>query len=458
MVRRSASVAVLVAVLGAGCARRAPAPPPNVVLVTLDTVRADHLSAYGYGVRTSPRLEALAREATLYRRAYSAAPWTIPSHASLFTGKFPFEHGAHSFPVDRPDVSNVYPLDAAHLTLAEALRAGGYHTAAFVANAGYLAPRWGLNQGFDTYLARQVYAAELNKPVRRFLRREAREPFFLFVNYMDAHRPYNSAPRPGLLPRPVVPPDDGRLLVELYKRVMPAAAAPPPELVQQVVDQYDTALANLDEELGRLIDRLRELGMYERTLIVITSDHGEYFGEHALVEHSKDVYQPALHVPLVIKAPGQQEGREEWGPVSSVDLPRQVLAHLPRESFGERERDFPYAPGNHPLLAENYYTRAKDLVGQPWSARFRRVRAALFEGPFKLIRSSDGRHELYELERDPREARDLFAADVVTARRLLGALERFERGRPRFRHGPPPSLAAPSAEERETLRALGYID
>ena len=130
----------------AACAR---APrEPNVVLITLDTVRADHLSAYGYAVQTSPRLAGLARQATLYRRALASSPWTLPAHASLFTGRHVFEHGAHDFKVTEDIPDNAYPLGAEQLTLAEALKAEGYETVAVVANAGYLAKRYGLDQGF----------------------------------------------------------------------------------------------------------------------------------------------------------------------------------------------------------------------------------------------------------------------------------------------------------------------
>ncbi len=458
LTRRLGGAAALLALcVGSGCARRTEAPP-NVLLVTLDTVRADHLSTYGYPVATSPRLEGLARHATRYQRALATSPWTIPTHASLFTGKFPFEHGAITFKVDRPDARNAYPLPNEHVTLAEALQGNGYQTAAFVANGGYLAPRWGFNQGFQSYLTRQVWAAELNKPIKRWLRREAREPFFLFVNYIDAHRPYNSVPRPGLLPRAVTPPDQGRLLTQLCEQVLPARGPVPDELRQRVVDQYDTALANLDEQLGELLDRLVELGLYDRTLIVVTSDHGEYFGEHHLVEHSKDIYEAALRVPLLVKLPGQRTGREDGTAVSSVDVPRLILEALPGEGPRARLADFPYRPGSHPLLAENEFTRAKDLVGRPWSWRFDRIRAAFYDGPWKALRSSDGRHELYQLERDPAEAHDLASAEAARLRQMLTALERFEGSRPRYRHAALPQLAEPDAEEREQLRSLGYLD
>lgn len=452
---------VTLALLAVGCGRAVQeeptrrAPTPNVLLVTLDTVRADHLSAYGYPVATTPRLAALAREATLYERALSSAPWTIPAHASLFTGKHPFEHGAHDFEVKDPEASNVHPLDARHLTLAEALKAAGYSTQAFVANAGYLAPRWQLDQGFDSYRVGRAPASELSRRALKWLGGAGEQPFFLFVNYMDAHRPYNAVPRPGLLPRPVAP-DRGRALQDLYQRVMAPRGPVPRELVQRVTDQYDTAIANLDEGLGLLLDGLRRLGLYERTLIVITSDHGEYLGEHQLVEHSKDLYQPVLWVPLVVKEPGVTKGRVERTPISSVDVPRLILSKLPHERVGSVLPSFPYEPGNHPLLAECYYTRAKDLVGKPWSSRFQRVRTALFDWPFKYIASSDGRHELFQLEADPAESSDLLARERGEAERLARSLQAFTAAHPRWQARDTPAPA--DADEREELRALGYVD
>ncbi|MCZ6816562.1 MAG: sulfatase, partial [Planctomycetota bacterium] len=280
---------------------------PNVILITLDTLRADHLGCYGYDRPTSPRIDAFAETATLYRRGYATSPWTVPTHGSLFTGKFPYEHGAHSFKVDRP-VMNVNRLPLEHLTLAEALKSEGYQTGAFIANNGYLTAGSQFNQGFDTYHVERVYADTLNERIFAWLDARRDKRFFIFINHIDTHRPYNTAPRPGITDRPVVR-DQGQLLDRLYAAVMPGTGPIPSDLVARVTDQYDTAVANVDAAIGSLLDKLESMGIYDRTLIVLTSDHGEYIGEHHLVEHSKDVYQEVLWVPLIVKGVGQTSGK-----------------------------------------------------------------------------------------------------------------------------------------------------
>ena len=199
----------LAAAAGLACS---PAPPParGVVLVTIDTLRADHLGCYGYARNTSPSLDALAERATVYTRAMASSPWTLPTHASLFTGLAPFEHGARTF-LDASGRSLANPLDSAHLTLAEALRAEGFATAAFVANTGYLHPRHQLDRGFEVYEVRDESAMSMLPRIFEWLDEKAGGAFFLFVNFMDAHRPYNTTPRPEALPPP--PDRDGSWFV-----------------------------------------------------------------------------------------------------------------------------------------------------------------------------------------------------------------------------------------------------
>lgn len=438
-------------------AEPAPRPPPNLLLIVLDTLRADHLGCYGYARNTSPRIDALASGATLYRRAVATAPWTVPTHASLFTGMFPFEHGAHTYKGSAPaDV--IHPLHESHVTLAEVLRNEGYTTAAFVANAGYLDPWFQLNQGFDTYQVKYVWSPAVNQRAFEWLDRNGDEPFFLFLNYMDTHRVYNTTPRPGFLETPAVR-DRGALLDALIDRVLPAEELLPEDLARRVIDQYDTAVANVDEAVGALLDKLVAMGLYEQTMIVLTSDHGEYFGEHHLVEHSKDIYQPALEVPLIIKAPGQRTGSIDDGLVSSVDVPRLVLSQFPTELSAKCAGLFPNAPGNHAVVSENYFTRAKDLYNKRWGHRFNRIRTAIYEWPYKYIRSSDGRHELYNLPDDPAELNNLLAAEPQIAARLAARLETFQSRR-RSAGGSVGTTSAPAEPDEELLdrlRSLGYI-
>jgi len=214
---RSLPSLALVSVSLLACApdRRADAPP-NVVLLVLDTVRSDHLGCYGYGRPTSPGIDAFARGATRYTRSLSAAPWTVPTHASLFTGKAPLAHGAHTIKIEARGHPDVRPLDDDALTLAEVFAAEGYDTAAFAANTAFLARQWKLDQGFQTYHLERVRADALNRSVFAWLDAHGDEPFFLFVNYIDAHRPYDTRPRRGFLDPPAS--QDPNLLDSSWKR------------------------------------------------------------------------------------------------------------------------------------------------------------------------------------------------------------------------------------------------
>jgi arylsulfatase A-like enzyme len=458
MTRQFSSYIIIALLAGvcalSGCAPGDDAPVhPNVVIITLDTVRADHVGCYGYPVNTTPVLDALASSSTRYTRFVASSPWTVPTHASFFTGKFAFEHGAHGFKVDTP-VNNVNPLPVGELTLAEVFWDERYTTGAFVANDAFLGPRWQLNQGFETYRVERVPCTELNKRVFAWLETASKKPFFLFVNYMDAHRPYNARPVQGLLPRRVVN-DKGQLLDALYEAVMPGTNPVPAGLKQKVVDQYDTAVRNLDTGIGDLIERLKSLGVYDNTVFVVTSDHGEFFGEHLLVEHSKDIYEEVLSVPLIVKYPGQTEGVVDNTVVSATDLPHMVLSAFSGENWAEHLGKFPDAPGNHEIISEIYYTRTKDLFHPVWGHRFDRIRTAIYDWPFKYIDSSDGEHELYNLEVDGAEAVNLAGSDEATAVRLAGRLREFFDSR--YRSQELVDQKPLSEEERRRLKSLGYI-
>jgi len=426
--------------------------PPNVVLVTIDTLRADHLGCYGYGRPTSPAIDALAAGAERYTRCQATSAWTVPSHASLFTGRFPSQHGAHNVPTPRGEEQRFRGLASGTPTLAEALAAEGYRTAAFVANAVYLAPKLGFGRGFEVYQAERLGADALNEPILRWLEERDSRPFFLFVNYMDAHRPYAADPLPGSALPPASREHPGALLDRLCEAVLGGDRPAPRELTEAVVLQYDTGIAHADRAIGKLLGKLRELGLDDSTLVVVTSDHGESFGEHRLVEHSKDVYQPLLHVPLIVRRPGQGAGRVDERLISLADVPALILESMPRDVAARLARDFPGPPGGREPLAEQHFSQSRDMRAA-WGARFERVREAIFAGRYKLIRSSDGFHELYDLAADPGEQANLFGERPELAARLLQALERALAA-------PPEATGAPAAlneAERADLRALGYL-
>jgi len=459
--RRSRSLcapaAALVSLLAATCGPAGPQRPPNVVLLVLDTVRVDHLSSYGYALPTTPRIDALSAVADRYTTVESTAPWTLPSHASMFTGRPSFQHGAEAGRGPDGQIFDGRALADEHVTLAEALREAGYRTAGFVANRIYLSETFGFQQGFDVYAVTRLPAPAMNGQLFSWLDQQGGEgPFFAFVNYMDAHRPYNVEPLPegvGAGVPPPAPEPPVELLDALIQQVLGTDEPPDPELVSKVISQYDHALAWLDWAVGRVVDELVARGLYDDTLLIVTSDHGEYFGEHDLVEHSKDVYQPAIAVPLIVKRPGQTKGRVLEQRASLADLPGLVFSHLPRELRERHGRVFPVADEKRPVLAELYYTRRKDLDA-PWRERFLRERHALYADRYKLILSSDGKHELYDLRDDPSESRNLFQEQAG----LASVLETRLRALLASGAGPNTQAEVPelTPEQIDELRRLGY--
>lgn len=451
---RALLLAASLALVGGACSDSG--KPPNVVLVVLDTVRADHLSAYGYSRPTSPRLEALCQRADRYATARSTAPWTLPSHASLFTGKFPFQHHADAELVDAV-FNDARPLAEDELTLAEALAAEGYATGAFAANRGYVNERMGLTQGFATFVNERRPGVEMSALAHEWVQaRPEGQPFFLFVNYMDAHRPYNVGPidGPNEASLPKAPEENPSVLLDaLYEQVYGSEAPPDAALLQQAVDAYDRGIAQADRGVGELLALLERDGLLDGALVIVTADHGEYLGEHDLVEHSKDVYEPALRVPLIVKHPGQSRGRVIDEPASIADVPGLVLAELPKSVRSKHDGKFPGQAGVRGLFAEINYSRGKDMAA-PWGERFFRERSALYLERWKVIRSSDGKHELYDLVSDPREERNLFAERPKEAQLLLDTLARIQArsGGARARV----DVREPTEDELKELRELGY--
>lgn len=454
---RAAGWLALGALLSACAQREAPERLPNVVLFVADTLRADHLSTYGYDVETSPRLDAMAAASTVYTAARATAPWTLPSHASLFTGLFPFQHRAHTIPrAERRVGARGLPEQA--VTLAEALGSVGYRTLGLAANDVFLQEKYGLAQGFERWTVRRSYLGAALPRLWSWLDDGDERPLFLFINAMDTHRPYNSAERPGFLPRPVDS-KSGQRLDALYESVMGRGEAPDPDLLQALTDEYDTAIANLDEAFGELLRGLEGRGLLEDAVVVFTSDHGEYFGEQQLVEHSKDVYEPALHVPLIVRRTTRAAGRRVDEPVGLAQVPSLILGALPAGIRDELAAvapalvDPPTQDERMLVLAENRYSRGKDLSDPRFAGRFWRERTVLYAPPYKWIRSSDGASQLFDLGQDPLEAHDLGATGPVAVEldaRLSTILAGFERL--------PAATGALDVDEDELrrLEALGY--
>ena len=326
----------------------------------------------------------------------------------------------------------------------------------------YLAVRFRLDQGFDSYYNERTYARTLTRLLVEWLQAHeaggSEDPFFLFANYVDTHNPYNAGKGrddPGFVEEGQHR-DSYSLYEELRPWILQRKEPFPDQKLQLLIDQYDTSIYNLDAELGFLFRTLERLGLYDDTLIVLTSDHGEFFGEHELIDHGKDVYQEVLWVPLIVKYPGQREGRVDDTLVSGVHVPQFVVSQLPGPMAERNLRHFPRAPGRDAAVSENYFTMPYDFNANAWEReRFDRVRSAFYEWPYKYIRDSTGAHELYNLEEDPGETVDLYDRESKVARRLAERLEAHQAAGRRVESFLPAST--PNAEQIENLRALGYL-
>jgi arylsulfatase A-like enzyme len=423
---------------------------PDVILVSLDTTRADHLSTYGYTRDTSPQLTALAADGLNFTQARSPAAWTLPGHASLFTGTYPSRHGARLAGAWLPGQSIdgrrrvAFPLGAEAVTLAECLRDDGYRTAAFVANFSYLYRDFGLAQGFGHYddapgllLRHTPHAVQFGrrfapgfhlKPFRSAREINARalewldrappgRPVFLFLNYMEPHQPWLAPPPYDRWSRGL--PEAARLArTNLYTHA-------PRDLGEAerafVVANYDGQIAAMDAALGELMAALRARGRYEGALIVVTSDHGEFLGEHGQMGHiGRMLYEPVLRVPLVVKLPGRERRRGVVAtPVQLVDVLPAVLevtgTKVPPGVQGQ-----PLLAVTHPVLAEEDINPF--LVWRYGETYDRGIRV-VYDGSHKLISTSRGREMLFDLARDPGERDDLAAREPERAAALRRRLE-----------------------------------
>ena len=439
---------------------------PNIVLIVMDTVRADHLSVYGYGRRTTPNLERFARQATVYARAYAPSNMTLPTHASVFTGLYGSEHTAHydeGWAVGRP-------LPAGVLTIAELLAARGYATASIAANYVYLSDEFGLGQGFQhldarpprmpfgaawNFYLRSRLAAVAGKVLRlprrtHLLSRPAEEisdlaiaylervsgkrrPFFLTLNYMDAHAP--------CIPPPpfdsMFPGRDPAQPVDLADRMTAGISSGTLKLTEaqraHLVSQYDGAIAHSDSQIARVIDALRRGGVLDRTMVVILSDHGEQLGEKGVIGHGYSNYESEVRVPLIVKKPGQTAGEVVGQPVSLLDLWPMISAS---------------APQTYRVIAEAF-----PLRGEGARMRYRRPGTAKIEAGIKTIVNVGGRIESYDLIADPSETRDL--APSADSRRMAAEIAAWRRGLSARPAAQPATPIDPETLRR--LRALGYL-
>lgn len=383
---------------------------PSLLLITIDTLRADRVGAYGHREARTPRLDALAAEGALYENAFTHTPVTLPAHATLLTGRLPHEHGVRS--------NSFYRLPETETTLAEILTDAGYRTAAFV-SAAALDRRFGLSQGFELYddevrpaqsgqlIAERDAAAVAAKAIDWLGGAAGESPFFLWVHFFDPHHPYQ----------------------------------PPEPFRTGVGSSYDGEVAFCDREIGRLLGRLDGSGLRSRTLVVVTSDHGEGLGEHGEATHGIFLYNSTLRVPLILSGPGvPRRARDRRGPVGLVDVLPTVLGRLGVATpAGISGRDLFASEPAGLLYAETYLPR--DFYN--WSelrAAFS-VRLKFIEAPVR---------ELYDLAEDPHEKRNLASERPETVRQLAARIEAWAQAEKENPFEPDARLA-------EELRSIGYV-
>lgn len=413
-------------------------PRPNVILVSIDTLRADHLGCYGYGPPTSPAIDRFRADAVLFREAIAHAPSTLPSHASIFTSLLPQHHGAV--------VTEAHPLPRAAVTLTEVLRENGYATRAVVSGA-QLARPYGLAQGFGVY--REVaFDSPFRKVVAEGLQLadRAREPFFLFLHTYEVHHPYTpEAERLARFDQGYGGDLPDHMPIRLLAEISMEKRRIGPEDLQHVVATYDAEISSADAAFGELVAGLKERGLYRDSLIVLTSDHGEEFGEHGSVGwHAHTLYDELLHVPLLVKLPGMSHaGGEVASAVRGIDLAPTVLAvaGLPAaEQFSGRS-----------LLPFIRRPEAPSLPAVVW-----RETMSHEKGDFTGVRAGGWKlhmNRLYDLASDPQERRDLTAEHPEQRRALEEQLAELLQSRRSLRTAP----VAVDAGTAKSLRALGYL-
>ena len=438
---------------------------PNIVLITIDTLRADHCSVYGYGLRTTPRLEKLAREGARVETAYIPMPSTGPAHASLFTSRYPLAHQV---------LKNGHVLADEYPVLAEVLGRAGYRTAAFVSSF-VLDDRFGYGQGFESYDddfrgAASSYrnmkswqgfelpgkfdrrAHETTGRAISWLRENGRRgSFFLWVHYMDPHEPYD-------------PPEPWR--TKYIKPTMGSGS------LRRAVALYDAEIAFTDGEVGRFLDALDDVSPPEDTLVVLTADHGEGLLDHGFLGHGAILYEETLRVPLLVRWSERiPAGSVIQGPVEIVDVMPTILG-LAGISPGElvlQGRDLTAAltagaaldPEHRVFFQRRFYEKNRVptfavegvVFGRPLPVKGDKY--GVRQGSWKYVEApQEGTRELYELSSDPGERMNLLSRQRQRARELAGQLEAWREQQTGLALGPGQQA---SEEELEKLRSLGYV-
>lgn len=445
--RRLALILVPIVVFLAGTwallgRRAAPSTPRNLILISIDTLRADHLGVYGYSRDTSPAIDAFARRSVRFARAISQGESTLPGHGAMLTSRYYGSYGSSKLPVGPPPEVD---------TLAEILKGHGFATWAFV-DGGFLRRVFGFDQGFDHYEDRRIKIKANLEKVEPWLDAHRADRFFLFVHCYDVHTPYN-APDPY-----------GSTFVDREYRGTFRPNAANFDAVERreigfsqddlryAVARYDGGIRHVDHWIGSFLARLEQRGLLDTSVVIITSDHGEEFLEHGGFQHKKIFRHPNLHVPLIIHAPGRAPRTVE-DPVELIDLVPTVLdlLGLPQHP-GTMGRSLAKVVDGGPddALAGHLAFAESSLPGNGWRSVVSRQYQLLHD----VI---GGQTRLYDLEADPTEQHDVAAEHPEIVQQMMGVLQQRLAENARRNPGAAGQQRPIDEETRRQLRALGYV-
>jgi len=445
---------------------------PNIILIVIDTMRSDHLSCYGYERNTTPNIDKFSKDAILFKDCYSQANHSNPGHASLFTGKYPISHGAHdpSYYMLK-QIKNImsFPLMDEEVTLAEVLKENGYLTAAANANSVWITKKQGFHQGFDfwynkyrfiyepkiatifrklnyfEFISRftKIYlnAAEINEVVFNWLDKYGKNSFFLFINYMDPHWPYI----PEIPYNKSFPAKTKKIYISNPYKFLRQEQELSEEEKNYLISNYDGETKYTDYHIGILLDKLKSMGIYKNSIIIITSDHGEFLGEHNRIIHGTDLYDPVVKVPLIIKPHKSYKGQLfNKNTVQLIDVFPTILNMIAVPIPDDVQGTSLTKDTEHDIISENYNDWGKrDII-------------SLVKDNYKFILSTDGSHELYNLEKDPGEINNLIDKESEIYESLKNELLLWKKSI-KEKIIDKKYLPKMDSETIRKLRALGYI-
>ena len=422
--------------------------PANLILIVVDTLRADYLSCYGNGFVKSPNIDKLASDGVLFENVISQSSWTLPSHATLMTSKYPIQHGALSY-------NN--PLNESEITLAETLKKNGYITGAFISTT-LVSSKFGFNQGFDTF--NEDLDADYQRPVTKFhakslqwIEKNYGNKSFLWMHYFEPHYPYlQHEPYTSSYESFFNKGEKGNFdythewIKEKFNR---KEAELNIKDLNRLKALYGGEVSYIDEFIGELINKIKKLGLYDRSLIVLTSDHGESLGEHHLIEHGESLYEPEIKVPLIIKFPfnngGIEKGKRIKLRVQLIDIMPTVLSVL--------------------KIKPQAMLYGSDLISSIINDRSFEDRAcysevhnfkSLSKGNWKLILSLPvrGKPEFFNLKEDPSESENLFQMAFDRGESLKRELLKWIV----TMNNPIPKTVRIDNKTEEKLKSLGYLN